>query len=82
MFISLDNLATRYGLLPSEALDRANTLDFRVMEIATKWELRRQRLADPVEKAKVEAEDLQKQYSQNDLQQMIDNVNGEGNADS
>lgn len=82
MYISLDNLAHRYSILPSEALQRGNTLDFRVMEVAAKWEVRQKRLADPVEAAKVKAEDLNKQYSDKDLQNMIDTVQGNKNADS
>lgn len=72
--ISLDNLASRYGILPSEALTRGSTLDFRVMEVAVKWEQRQRRLADPIEAQKVKAEDLNKKHSQEELQAMIDKV--------
>jgi hypothetical protein len=37
MFITLDNLAHRYNCLPSEALQRATTLDLYVLDISTKW---------------------------------------------
>lgn len=36
--VSLDNLASRYGLLPSEALARGTTFDFRIMEVSAKYE--------------------------------------------
>ena len=36
--ITLDNLANRYGMLPSEALARANTLDLVVLDASAKWE--------------------------------------------
>lgn len=34
MLITVDVLAQRYGLLPSEVLNRASTFDLRVMELA------------------------------------------------
>lgn len=37
MMLSLDNLAHRYGLLPSEALARGNTLDLYVLDLGAKW---------------------------------------------
>lgn len=38
LMLSLDNLASRYGLLPSEALARATTFDLTVLDISAKWE--------------------------------------------
>ena len=38
MMISLHNLAKEYSVLPSEALSRASTFDFQVLNIATHWE--------------------------------------------
>jgi hypothetical protein len=38
MLLSLDNLAKRYGLLPSEALGRANTFDLYVLDVSTKFQ--------------------------------------------
>lgn len=35
--LTLDNLAHRYQLLPSEALARATTFDLYVLDISTKW---------------------------------------------
>lgn len=37
MILTLDNLAHRYNLLPSEALARATTLDLYVLDISAKW---------------------------------------------
>ena len=37
MFLTLDNLAKRYGCLPSEALRRADTLDLYVLDLGGKW---------------------------------------------
>lgn len=34
----LDSLATRYGLLPSEVLHRADTLDVMVMDVAISYQ--------------------------------------------
>ena len=36
--LTLDNLAHRYNLLPSEALSRASTFDLRVMDIRTHFD--------------------------------------------
>ncbi len=44
--ISLHNLAERYHLLPSEILERGNTLDLQVLDIATKWEIRQKQIAE------------------------------------
>jgi hypothetical protein len=33
----LDGLATRYHLLPTEVLSRADTLDYIVMDVAVTW---------------------------------------------
>ena len=38
MFLTLDNLATRYGLLPSEVLGRATTLDLYVLDLSAKYQ--------------------------------------------
>lgn len=38
MFLSLDNLANRYGLLPSEVLSRATTLDLYVLDLSAKYQ--------------------------------------------
>jgi len=37
MMLSIDNLANRYGCLPSEAIERGSTFDFKVMDISAKW---------------------------------------------
>ena len=36
--IMLDRLAQRYGCLPSEVLQRADTLDIYVLNVSAKWE--------------------------------------------
>lgn len=36
--ITLDNLAHRYGMLPSEALSRGDTLDLYVLDLGARWE--------------------------------------------
>ena len=38
MYISIDNLAHRYGMLPSEALVRGSSLDFKIMAMATAYQ--------------------------------------------
>lgn len=37
MLLTLDNLAHRYQLLPSEALERASTFDLYVLDLSTRW---------------------------------------------
>ena len=44
--MTIDNLATRYHCLPSEALERADTFDLYVMDVATKYRKYQQDLAD------------------------------------
>lgn len=38
MMVSIDNLAHRYGLLPSEAIQRGTTFDLEVLDISSKFE--------------------------------------------
>jgi hypothetical protein len=37
MIITLDNLASRYNVLPSEALGRASSFDLYVLNVSTQW---------------------------------------------
>lgn len=37
MVLTVDNLAHRYKLLPSEVLARADTFDLHVMDVATRY---------------------------------------------
>lgn len=37
MLITLDNMANRYSMLPSECLARANTLDLEVLDLSVKF---------------------------------------------
>lgn len=46
MWLSLDNLAHRYGMLPSEALARANTIDLYVLDLGAKWTNHQQERAE------------------------------------
>jgi hypothetical protein len=36
--ITIDNLAHRYSVLPSEALSRATTFDLAILDASAKWE--------------------------------------------
>lgn len=38
MLVSLDNVASRYGILPSVALKQGNTIDLMVLDVASKYE--------------------------------------------
>jgi hypothetical protein len=46
MVLTLDSLAYRYKCLPSEVLERANTLDLHVMDIANRWTKKQREDAD------------------------------------
>jgi len=37
MLVTIDNLASRYHCLPSEALARATTFDLRVLDVGARW---------------------------------------------
>jgi hypothetical protein len=43
MMLSLDNLAHRYGILPTEALMRGSTLDLRVLDVSARWQQHQQK---------------------------------------
>jgi hypothetical protein len=38
--ISIDNLASRYHLLPSEAMIRATTFDLYILDVGARWNRR------------------------------------------
>ena len=46
MMLSLDNLAHRYGLLPSEVIARATTFDLYVIDLSARYERHRTDLAE------------------------------------
>ena len=37
MILTIDNIAYRYKILPTEVLERGTTFDLYVIDIATKW---------------------------------------------
>jgi len=69
--LSLDNLASRYGCLPTEALQRGSTLDFRVMEVSAMHEKRRQEAQDD---PALQAEMKKPNLTQEVMKQMIAKV--------
>lgn len=44
--LSLDNLAHRYGLLPSEVMSRATTFDLYVIDLSARYERYRNEAAE------------------------------------
>jgi hypothetical protein len=46
MLLSLDNLAHRYGQLPSEVIARATTFDLYVIDLSARYERYRSDLAE------------------------------------
>ena len=43
--LTLDNLASRYHVLPSEVAQRADTFDIFVMDLSAKWNKRQSDIA-------------------------------------
>jgi hypothetical protein len=64
--VSLDNLASRYHMLPSQALESATTFDLYVMDVAVRYERHRHQVATG---AKTDTK-----LSREQLQSMIDRV--------
>ena len=50
MMITIDNLAHRYGCLPSEIVNRATTFDLEILHVSSKWEIESRKRADRGEK--------------------------------
>ena len=48
MILTLDNLAHRYNVLPSEALSRATTFDLMVLDVSTRYAIRQRNIAEGV----------------------------------
>jgi hypothetical protein len=71
MFISLDNLAQRYHLLPSEALSRATSFDLYVLNISTLWQNYRQERAERMSRGEPEPAP---KLTQAQMQAMLDKV--------
>lgn len=46
MILTVHNLAKEYKVLPSEALAQGNTFDLYVLDIATKWQIHQQKIAE------------------------------------
>lgn len=67
--ISLDNLAHRYNLLPSEALNRATTFDLKVLDVSARWQRHQQDVADGKVVAKKRTT-----LTQEEMQAMINRV--------
>lgn len=73
--ISLDNLASRYGVLPSEALSRASTLDLKVLDVSAKWAKRQNDIAEGKLTDKVSPK-----LSQEQMLAMINKVRGDNES--
>lgn len=56
MIITLDNLASKYHCLPSEAMERGTTFDLFVLDVSTKWYNRQQDIAQGKESSTITPE--------------------------
>lgn len=65
MMLTLDTLAHRYGMLPTEVLTRATTLDITVMDVALSYEAKQSRSGPKTE-----------DYDTQDLQAMVAKARG------
>lgn len=68
MLVSLDNVASRYGILPSVALKQGNTIDLMVLDVASKYE--RYTQSDEYKK--------NKGYTQKQLLEMVERAKDKG----
>lgn len=64
-------MATRYHLLPSEVLARADTLDFLVMDVSLSWQRYQQDKSDAKSKG---VAPTPPELSVNKMKEMIDRV--------
>lgn len=69
MLLSIDNLASKYHLLPSEAMSRASTFDLYVLDVSAKWVKYQQDLANGKGK-------ITPTLTTEQMQAMIDKVRG------
>jgi hypothetical protein len=46
MFLAIDSLAERYGMLPSQVMEQASTFDLYVINASMEWRSRQQALAE------------------------------------
>lgn len=70
MIITLDKLSTRYHLLPSEVLERADTFDLFCMDIGIRYE----HVAE--QKRKGTWQKPEKKLSESEMQKMLNQVKG------
>lgn len=71
--ITIDNLAFRYGLLPSEVLARATTFDLTVLDVSARWE--RYQFEKQNGKLKTEVPDLSEQEMLDMIRKVKEDVN-------
>lgn len=76
MMVSLDNLAHRYGMLPSEALARATTLDLHILDVGSKYVNYQQQRAEQ-EKTGIINPPKRPQLTQEQMMDMIKQVRSE-----
>ncbi len=71
MTLALDSIGSRYGMLPSEVLVRASTLDLYIIDVAMTYEHHRQ---------KKESGELTDTYSENQLLDIVNSVRGKNSG--
>lgn len=68
LILSLDTMAERYKMLPSELMNRASTFDLYVMDAALSYHSYKQKLASG---------EVAEQYSVDELQAMMQKAKGQ-----
>ena len=76
MILSLDNLASRYNCLPSEALARATTFDLYVLDVSARWSKYQQEKAEAGENSAT----ITPKLSVDEMKAMIARVKERANA--
>lgn len=71
MILTLDNLASRYHILPSEAARNADTFDIYVMDLSSKWNKKQTDKANGV--------DSTPNYSVDELAAILENQDDNSN---
>ena len=72
MILALDSMGEKYGMLPSEVIQKASTFDLYIMNSSTEWKNRKQEMAmngvnQPVP-----------HLSQDQMKAMLESVKGSG----
>ena len=72
MILTIHNLAKAYKVLPCEALAQGNTFDLYVLDVATKWQIHQQKIAE--QEHKFPGKPAAQSLSIDDMKAMLERV--------